>query len=90
MKEFELIYYRKAEKELAGINKNEARVIFGKISQLKHDPHPQASVKLKGYDYYRLRIGNYRVIYQIDEQNHKIIIVAIKHRSEAYLNLSNL
>lgn len=84
---YEVIYYSKAEKELSRINKNEARVIFVKISQLKTNPRPNISIKLKGYEYYRLRIGNYRAIYQIDDKNRHINIITIKHRSEAYYNL---
>jgi mRNA interferase RelE/StbE len=87
MKEYEIIYYSKAEKDLSKINKKEAKVIFQKISQLKNDPHPQMSIKLKGYDYNRLRVGNYRVIYQIDEIKNKVTVISIKHRSEVYLNL---
>ena len=87
MKEYGIIYYSRAEKELGNINKKEARVIYDKVSQLKYDPHPQMAIKLKGYEYHRLRIGNYRAIYQIDEENCKVIVIAIKHRSEAYNNL---
>jgi len=87
MKEYDVIYYSRAEKDLSMINKKEAKVIFQKISQLKQDPHPQMSIKLKGNEYYRLRSGNYRAIYQIDEINNKVIVIAVKHRSEAYLNL---
>jgi len=87
MKAYEVLYYSKAEKELSKINKNEAKVIFVKISQLKTEPRPNLSIKLKGYEYYRLRIGNYRVIYQIDDENKKINIITIKHRSEVYSNL---
>jgi mRNA interferase RelE/StbE len=87
MAQYELVYYGKAEKQLAGINKNEARVIFGKISELKANPRPQMALKLKGYDCYRLRIGDYRAIYKIIDKNKQIIVLAIKHRSEAYKNL---
>jgi mRNA interferase RelE/StbE len=87
MKEYDVIYYSRAEKDLSKINKKEAKVIYQKISQLKFDPHPQMSIKLKGYEYHRLRVGNYRAIYQIDETNNKVIVITIKHRSEVYLGL---
>ena len=87
MKEYGIIYYSRAEKELGGSNKKETRVIYDKISRLKHHPHPQMAIKLKGYEYHRLRVGIYRVIYQIDEENRRIIVISIKHRSKAYDNL---
>ena len=87
MKAYAVIYYSRAEKELCAINKKEARVIFEKISQLKNNPHPQMSIKMKGYEYYRLRAGKYRVIYQIDNENLIITVISIKHRSDAYDNL---
>jgi len=38
-------------------------------------------------NYYRIRIGDYRIIYEIDEKRKKINIFRIRHRKEAYLNL---
>jgi mRNA interferase RelE/StbE len=87
MSVYEVIYYSKAEKQLSQINKKEARIIFDKISLLKDNPRPNMSIKLKGYEFHRLRIGNYRVIYKIDVKNKQVIIIAIKHRAQAYLNL---
>jgi len=87
MKVYKVLYYSRAEKELSKINKKEAKIIYEKISRLKFDPHPQMSIKSKGHDYYRLRIGNYRAIYEIDETSIRVLVITIKHRSEAYLNL---
>jgi mRNA interferase RelE/StbE len=81
MNGYEVIYYSKAEKDLSRINKNEARVIFGKISSLKTNPRPNTAIKMKGYEYYRLRIGDYRAIYEIDDANKRVIVITIKHRS---------
>lgn len=57
------------------------------FDQLKADPRRHANIKpLKGKlaGYFRFRVGDYRVIYRIDDDNQKVFILKIVHRSEAY------
>ena len=58
--------------------------IVEKFKQLEADPRPQGVVKLKNSDRYRIRIGNYRVIYEIDDDKLVVILVRCKHRKDAY------
>jgi mRNA interferase RelE/StbE len=52
---------------------------------LADDPHPRGSIKVKGEDdLWRLRVGDYRVIYHIYPEEKDIKIVAVGHRREAY------
>lgn len=82
---YKLIYYGKTEKQFAKINKKELKVIIRKTGALKTDPRPVNALKLiNSADYYRLRVGDYRVVYRINDKNKEIYIVAVKHRSEAY------
>ncbi len=56
-----------------------------KILLLKSDPRPSGVVKLKGYDYqYRLRVGNYRIRYEVLNEAATVQILQCKHRSEVY------
>lgn len=73
-----------ADKNLRRINSKDREKIALGINKLSNNPRPQASKKLKGSDYYRLRIGDYRVIYLIKEKQLIVIIVRIGHRREIY------
>lgn len=56
--------------------------------RLKNDPFQfgkPLTAHLKGY--YRLRVGNYRVVYKIDQTHFKILIIAIRHRKDIYKKL---
>lgn len=56
--------------------------VFGRIETLESDPLPRQSVKLEGSEQmYRLRVGDYRIIYEIDHTNRQI---TVRHRREAY------
>lgn len=55
------------------------------ILALKNNPHPYPqSKKLKGEDKYRLRVGDFRVIYTVDEKQKIISIYRIRHRKDIY------
>ncbi|MDE3147635.1 MAG: type II toxin-antitoxin system RelE/ParE family toxin [Acidobacteriota bacterium] len=58
--------------------------IQGAIALLSQDPRPPASRKLRGRDGYRLRVGDHRIIYTIDDGVLLIVIVTVGHRREVY------
>ncbi len=65
--------------------KTERQRIIAKIQALAQDPRPRGSEKLAGYDdRYRIRQGNYRVVYLIDDQKSVVTIFKIGHRREVY------
>lgn len=77
-------FVKSAEKELLHLNKNLGQRIFQKIGLLKNDPYGQNSQKLEGGKGYRIRIGDYRVIYTIDAKNQIILVIKIAHRRDVY------
>jgi mRNA interferase RelE/StbE len=54
---------------------------------LETNPRPRGCKKLRGLDEYRLRFGDYRVLYTIDDQAKQVQIVAVGHRREVYRGL---
>jgi mRNA interferase RelE/StbE len=58
--------------------------ISDKINGLENNPRPTGSIKLTDIDAYRIRIGNYRVIYSVDDKSNNIVIYRILHRKEVY------
>ncbi|MBS1775417.1 MAG: type II toxin-antitoxin system RelE/ParE family toxin [Bacteroidetes bacterium] len=74
-----------AQKEMAAIQRHEALKINKAILALANNPLPTGSKKLKATENkYRIRIGNYRVIYNIQSNILTILILKIAHRKEAY------
>ena len=54
------------------------------ITALAHNPRPPGCLKLTGRDAWRTRVGDYRVIYEIDDTAHIVTVVDIGHRSSVY------
>lgn len=59
--------------------------IIPEIQALANDPRPPASRKLTGSKRdYRIRVGDYRVVYEIDEKDKAVRVMRVRHRREAY------
>ena len=74
-----------AERQLKKIRREDKVRILRSISLLAGDPRPSGCRKMSGYDdIYRLRIGDYRVIYEVDGRRIIVVILKIGHRREVY------
>jgi len=74
-----------AERQLKKIRREDKVRILRAISLLAGDPRPGGCKKMSGYDdIYRIRIGNYRVIYEIDGKRIILVILKIGHRREVF------
>ncbi|RKZ25396.1 type II toxin-antitoxin system RelE/ParE family toxin [bacterium] len=73
-----------AEKELDLLPRKVFNRIIDRILQLSENPHPKNSKKLTDRQEYRLRVGNYRILYSIDSKKHIVVIVSVLHRKDAY------
>lgn len=79
-----VIVSRAAEKEILSLEKKLAQRIADEIGLLISNPYPKGFKKLSGRKGFRIRIGDYRVIYQIDKKSKSILIVKVAHRREVY------
>ncbi len=76
---------RTAEKQLKKLNRDDQRRVVKAIVALADDPHAQGSRKLAGYDdVFRIRVGQYRVLYSVSGKKLVIIILKIGHRKDVY------
>lgn len=83
--EYRITFIRSARKELASLDKSTVSRIFSKIEGLSKQPHPRGSRKLEGAaDLWRIRVGTYRVVYRILDEELVIEIVGVRHRRDAY------
>ena len=85
---FEVKLYKTARKSLKKLNATIQKRIIKALIGLASEPTPNGCKKLKGQnnDVYRIRIGDYRVIYRINNGELIILVVSIGHRREIYRN----
>ena len=81
---YSLTFSRQASKELEKINEPFYSSIKQAIIGLSENPRPNGYKKLKGRDGYRIRVGNYRVIYNIFDNQLIVEIIALGHRRDIY------
>ena len=81
---WQVIVLREPEKLLARLPRDVRRRLSKAIDDLETSPHPPSSERLTGYDLYRLRVGDWRIIYRVNEAAATLDILAIRPRSGAY------
>ncbi len=74
----------KARKQILKIRPPHFQRIQKQINQLAVDPRFPGTKKLQGETGYRMRVGDYRVLYEIDDSNQTITIYRVKHRRDVY------
>lgn len=79
---------RQAQKELDKLQKNIFLLVVSKIRSLELEPRQTGTKKLNTpSNDFRLRVGDYRVLYEIDDKEKIITIFRIKHRKDVYRNM---
>lgn len=82
---YEIVFARSARKDLQRLSNLDINRVLKKIEMLEFDPRPPVCEKLKGEsNLWRVRVGNFRIIYSISDKNRIIDISLIRHRREAY------
>ena len=72
-------------KDLKLLDPFKVRRIFSAIESLAKDPFPGSSKKLVGSDHtYRIRVGDYRVVYIVNRSLHEVEVQRVRHRKEVY------
>ena len=75
---------RQAIKELARIERKDGEKIAAAIDELAYNPRPAGCKKLRNREGWRIRVGEYRVLYGIEEERLVVLVVRIGHRREVY------
>ena len=75
---------RSAEKQLAAIDRQDQPRVIDAIRALSEEPRPSGCKKLTGRSAWRIRIGVYRVIYEIHDNRLLVLVVVVGHRREVY------
>jgi mRNA interferase RelE/StbE len=81
---YQVIVPKSVQKELDRLPDDIAERILIRLASLETNPRPADVKKLKGRDAWRIRIGDYRVIYEIHDRILQILVIAVGHRREIY------
>ncbi len=72
------------KKDLPSISIKDASRIIERIKDLASNPYPAGAVRLKGREEWRIRQGDYRILYTVQEQIITVFVVKVGHRREVY------
>jgi mRNA interferase RelE/StbE len=81
---YEIIIKPTAQKDLDKLPDKEVVKIARRLTQLQENPRPIGIQKLTDQEGYRIRIGDYRILFEIEDKEKKVFIYRIKPRKEAY------
>ncbi|MCK4810733.1 MAG: type II toxin-antitoxin system RelE/ParE family toxin [Methanosarcinales archaeon] len=82
---YRVVIPKPVQKQLDDLPDDVCDQIIKRIVVLKEHPRPRGCIKLKGYENeYRIRIGNYRIRYEVRDQEHIVILLHCKHRKRVY------
>jgi mRNA interferase RelE/StbE len=82
---YKLFVDRSAERDLGKIDISQRRKVIEAIDELAKTPTPSGVRKLAGSDdTYRIRVGDYRLLYQIKDRELVVLVVRVAHRRDAY------
>ncbi len=85
MPEYKVIFKPSADRALQKLARDVQRRIVGEVAMLAHDPRPAGMVKLAGdNNLWRIRIGNYRVVYEIHDDRLVVLVLRVAHRKDVY------
>lgn len=84
MASYSVLIKASATKELEGVPQKELRRITRKIDRLGNEPRPAGCEKLTGENRYRIRQGDYRVVYSVDDVRNEVVVFKVGHRRDVY------
>ncbi|HQU32633.1 MAG: type II toxin-antitoxin system RelE/ParE family toxin [Planctomycetia bacterium] len=79
-----LLLTRKAEKDLDKLDENIRQRIIKALDKFMEDPRNADIKKLKGMEIFRLRMGDYRISFEIQKETKTINVLRVRHRKESY------
>lgn len=84
MEKYKIEFKRPASKEIRALPLKEIKKILAKINALAENPRPPDSIKLSGEDKYRVRCGDCRILYKLEDKVMTVYVVKVGHRKDAY------
>jgi mRNA interferase RelE/StbE len=81
---YSIFIKKSAARELEGLAKGDLRKVLERIATLGENPRPAGAEKLAGVELWRIRQGDYRIVYSIEDDALTVWVVKVGHRREVY------
>ncbi len=81
---YRVLILRRAQKEVGALPEATFEKVVASIRDLGEDPRPPGCRKLTGREGFRVRVGDYRVIYEIDDAGRYVTVLHVGHRKDVY------
>ena len=88
MASYEIAFKPSVEKDLRIVSAKVRARILSRIAGLREEPIPRQAIKLAGgHAWYRLRVGDYRIVYGVNFSMRQVVVQYVRHRRDAYRKL---
>ena len=84
MASYKIEVHKSVARDLRAIPSADVKRLLKRIEALAHDPRPPGCEKLSGREYYRVRQGIYRIIYEINDGTLILLVIKVGHRKDIY------
>lgn len=84
MGRYKVVFRKSVAQDLRRIPKSDLQRILAAMDSLSNEPRPSGVEKLSGQERYRMRQGNYRIIYEIKDNEVVVVVVKVGHRKDVY------
>ena len=84
---YEILFEPRAERDYGRLSADILRRVNDEIDRLTVDPRHHGTTKLAGRGDYRVRVGDWRIVYEVDDQRRRVVVIRIAHRSDVYRRL---
>jgi mRNA interferase RelE/StbE len=84
MGRYKIIFRKSVAQDMRRIPTRDLRRILAAIDALSDDPRPVGVEKLSGKEKYRIRQGNYRILFEIEDEEVIVVVVKVGHRRDVY------
>ncbi len=84
MERYEIVFNKSVYKDLRRLPKSDIKRILARIDSLADNPRPPGAEKLTNEEKYRIRQGNYRILYRVEDMIITVTIVKVGHRRDVY------
>ncbi len=81
---YEVVIPRRVRRRIARLPESVYRRVLAAIRGLREEPRPRGSLKMTNRDERRMRVGDYRVIYEVDDEERVVTILQVGHRRDIY------